>query len=67
MNRGRKLLAISGAVLLTFAGGSAAATGNLMAQPPKEPKPAVKDAGSADAGTPLQKTEAPLKKDGTGK
>ena len=52
----RKLLSISGATLLVFGATSAAATGNLMAQPPKE-KPA-KD--TADAGTPAPK-ETPKK------
>ena len=58
--KARKLLSISGAVVITLTGGAAAATGNLMAPPPKNP-PAdkVADAGTAsDTNVPLQKKEA---------
>lgn len=63
--KGRKLLSITGAVVICVTGGAAAATGNLMAPPPKDPPPKT---GSADAGTtvPLQKTEA-AKKDASKK
>ncbi len=49
----RPLLLAVGAVALTISGAGAAATGNLMAPPPRDPEPvpAKVDAGSADAGT----------------
>jgi hypothetical protein len=53
--KARKLLSITGAVAITLGATAAAATGNLMAPPPKEREPA------ADAGT---KTPAPKEKDG---
>ena len=59
--KARKLLSISGAVVITLAGGAAAATGNLMAPPRKDPSPTdkVADAGSkAETTVPLQKKEA---------
>ena len=66
--KARKLLSITGAVVLTLTGGAAAATGNLMAPPPKNPPvDKVVDAGTAgDTSVPLQKKEAkkdPPKKD----
>lgn len=68
--KARKLLSISGAVVLTLTltGGAAAATGNLMAPRPKNPPvDTVTDAGtSQDTSVPLQKKEAkkdPPKKD----
>jgi hypothetical protein len=54
--RTRKLLSITGAVVVSFGATTAAATGNLMAEP--DPPPAKKD--TADAGTPVKK-EAPKK------
>ncbi len=71
--KARKLLSISGAAVITFLGGAASATGNLMAPQPRpdpQPKPGFEksvDAGTAaDAAVPLQKGEAKkevLKKD----
>ena len=58
--KGRKLLSISGAVVISLAGGAAAATGNLMAPPQKHPPvEKVADAGTAsDTSVPLNKKEA---------
>ena len=58
--KARKLLSVSGAVVLSLVGGAAAATGNLMAPPRKSPPvDKVADAGSAgDTTVPLNKKEA---------
>ncbi len=58
--KARKLLSISGAVVITLTGGAAAATGNLMAPRPKNPPvDKVTDGGtSTDTTVPLQKKEA---------
>lgn len=62
--KGRKLLSITGAIAVSLTGVSAAATGNLMAPPPKDPPPKT---DSPDAGTvPLTKKE-PAKKDASKK
>lgn len=55
--KGRKLLSISGAVVITLTGGAAAATGNLMAPPPEKP-PVDQKADAGTASVPLQKSEA---------
>ena len=63
--KSRKLLAITGAAVITLTGGAAAATGNLMAPPPKDPpKTETVDAGTA---TPLTKKEAKDSKKGEAK
>jgi hypothetical protein len=66
--KARKLLSITGAVVITLTGGAAAATGNLMAPQPKQPPvDKVADAGTAgETPVPLNKKEAkkdPAKKD----
>jgi hypothetical protein len=67
MTRGRKLLAVSGAVMISITGGAAAATGNLMAVQHDDPPAPKKDAGVADAGAPLTKTDGPKQKDSSKK
>ena len=54
--KGRKLLSVTGAIVISLAGGAAAATGNLMAPPDTRPKrDKVADAGTADdTSVPLQ-------------
>lgn len=56
--KSRKLLSITGAVVITLTGGAAAATGNLMAPRPK-PNPPV---DTVDAGTPSGEAPVPLQK-----
>ena len=48
MRKARRLLSIGAGLVITMSGVGAAATGNLMAPPPKERKPDTKP----DAGTP---------------
>ena len=53
----RKLLSVTGAVVITLGATSAMATGNLMARPPRDKNPPAK---TVDAGTPTE--EKPTEK-----
>mgnify|MGYP001252277391 CR=1 FL=1 len=56
--RARKLLSITGAVVISFGATAATATGNLMA--PEDPPPPKTD--TPDAGTPVKKDKSERKR-----
>ena len=58
----RKLLSVTGAVVFTLGATATAATGNLMARPPRDPNPPAKK--SPDAGTPAPDEKPAEKKQG---